>query len=96
MHVYRIARHQQALETGACEYFGTLDAAHKAIKQWPKEAWGFCFLELFDVPTDRDSLIGLLNGRPFATRLRSWELTDRGGLKEDMAPDDDYVALQVV
>jgi hypothetical protein len=93
MHVYRIARSVQAAATGACEYFGTLAEAHKAAKQWPQEAWPFVFLELFEVPTDRTSLIALLNGAQHKTRLRSWELTERGGLKEDLAPDDDYVPL---
>jgi hypothetical protein len=95
MHVYRIARSYQSAEEGNVEYFATLDHAHKAAKQWPKEGWPFAMIELFDVPADRHSLIALLNGNKFKTRLRFWELTDRGGLKEDIAADDDYVPLAV-
>ena len=69
-------------------YCGTQAEAHSAAKgldgsnYFPDQR-----IELVDVPTDKDSIIKLLNADPFndpwpGTVLRTWRLGERGGMVE--------------
>lgn len=76
MQVYR-------LETGTDRhtYHATRDAAHDAAKEsvWRHDQ---IFIDLIDVRIDKEGVVALMNGEPKVTKLRSWALTARKGLKE--------------
>jgi hypothetical protein len=62
----------------------TLAGAHTAAKGYAKRDLPDVRIELFDVPTDKDGVLGLLMGYSpddYPPR-RTWAITDRGGLRE--------------
>jgi hypothetical protein len=70
---------------GQTVWLGTRAEAAKYVKtEYHKYEWPDTYVDLVAIPTDRDSLIQLLNdGTPASYRvLRSWEVSARGGLKE--------------
>ncbi len=89
MHIYRITGLPYGISHDKPRFAATLGEAH----QQGKLAGNDCMdvlIELFDLPTDKDSLVNAIN---FAVQaddpideaakpLRTWELTRRGGLKE--------------
>lgn len=69
---------QDAVNT---DYYATLREAHRAAKNsFGRHTVGIDELE---IATDKQSLLGLLRyGESRSEVIRSWELTDRGGLRK--------------
>lgn len=87
MQIYRVFR-DEGRNSQDC-YESTLKGAHLCAKeQYDKFTWPAVRIELFDMPVDKDSMVGLLNSAACGQLdlaenvLRTWALTDRGGLKE--------------
>lgn len=88
MHVYYVS------DTVNHRYYGTLAEAHTAAKEPTSLTDGTGFrrdwirIELVDVPTDKASIIKMLNLDELDQRtLKQWILTPRGGLM--IAPPED-------
>jgi hypothetical protein len=80
MQFYRIVRDVPGVNP---DYRGTQHDAHTHAKSLSSDFWNDVRIELVDIPTDKDSLITLLNGEAVQDKvLRTWALTDRGGLRE--------------
>jgi hypothetical protein len=86
MKLYRI---QVPVDWPGC-YYGTRDEAHHAIRDSERISnfmWTDCYIDLVEVGTTKEDIMTMLNkawGIPGHddTVLRSWRMTDRGGLKE--------------
>jgi len=79
MHIYRITRHQGDTPV----YAGTLvEAKPIATREKQRRTLTDTRIALLDVAVDKDSMVVLLNGNANYPVLRTWKLTDRGGLKE--------------
>lgn len=82
MQLYRITKDESDYGVWA----GTLADAHEALKA--RKHGQDPYIDLIDVPTDKAGILALLNDDGFAyisklPRMRSWALTDRGGLREE-------------
>ncbi len=59
------------------------DAAEHVKSKYQKSAWPHIYVDLVSIPTNAESMRHMLNeGEPITKVLRSWEITQRGGLKE--------------
>ena len=64
-------------------HFGTRSEAQKHGKESTVPALrGALRLQEIDLKTDKASVVSMLNGSPQAQVLRTWKLTNRGGLEE--------------
>lgn len=70
--------------TGAVKFYGTMAYAHDEARSIDAPG-NRVFIDLVEVPTDKDGLLALLNApstaRIFPT-IQSWNLTARGGMTE--------------
>lgn len=80
MHIYRISQ----FPTGDFCYRGTLTEAHAEMKRFPANNRGEARIELIDVGIDKEGVLNVLNlgDKAFHPVLRTWLITERGGLKE--------------
>lgn len=82
---------------------GTMAEARERVSQFAGNhgPWQFVRVDEQDIPTDKDSIITLINcgagGLPIA-KSRRWRLTSRGGLREmtpqEIAEEDEEEAEQ--
>lgn len=80
MNIYRISR------SPVCDFFyrGTLAEAHEVMRGFPKTNRDEARIELIDVEVDKEGVLKLLNqgDKAWHTLVRTWLITERGGLKE--------------
>lgn len=86
MNIYRVSHAANGYEP---TYYGTLKDAHVEMK---KIATVNCkpWVDLIDFPTDKVGLLAVLNHNLVAagvSAIRSWDLTNRGGLVETVQGD---------
>jgi hypothetical protein len=82
MQFYRVYLQRPGGEREGNFHHGTMAEAHKEAKAFQKEDWRHVYVDLIDVPTDKQGVLNLLQRsyvEPFPA-LRTWELTTRGGL----------------
>lgn len=85
MNFYRIVDTAQESRPGYLARFEcTLDEAHGYAKLTPKVSWSDIRIELGDIPTQKADVCAILNHEMLEkiTALRTWRLTQRGGLIE--------------
>lgn len=83
MHLYRTFNSALSPEAVAISWDATQSDAHNAAKGFGLFARPDMRIELVEVPTDRDSLLGYLRGAYGTCKvLKTWKLTDRGGLHD--------------
>jgi hypothetical protein len=84
---------------GEPQWHGTRDEARKAARQHPEIPLAGILISQYDVPVDKEGVLGILNHKPGTAKLmRQWEFSNRGGLVELGIPDEDGTdqpALQV-
>jgi hypothetical protein len=86
MRFYRISL-PPGYETPQGAFFATREDAHSALKERGISPTfsGDCYVDLLEISSDKDVVLALLNGYVEDARpktLKTWRLTDRGGLKE--------------
>jgi hypothetical protein len=90
MHLYHFTNRFPGEDTGEDDlpegtkslYAGTRDQAKDFIKTvLPTERAGF-FVELVEVPTNKEGVLGLLHGNRSFSVLKRWKFTNRGALRE--------------
>lgn len=68
-------------------YAGTKSEAHTIAKDIGKPLWGDVTIEEIELRTDKDGVIGALNGMPVYSVMTTWGLTKLGALKtEEVTP----------
>lgn len=79
-------------------FFKDRAAAHEHAKNYPEPCWPQVLIHLVELPTDADAVHDYLNGRqPVSLNvsiLRTWCLTQRGGLHELQAGEAPPAALE--
>ena len=81
MRAYRITHDEHADSVFFCT---TRNDAHQGAKtRFYRHHWPAVYVDLVEFPIDQKSICKLLNQQPpELTVLRTWRLTNRGGLKE--------------
>lgn len=73
-------------EASAWVFWPNRIKAHEDAKKYMREMWPGVRIELVEVPTDKEAILGYLNDgagdSPGFKVLKTWALTDRGGLRE--------------
>lgn len=88
MHFYRVLDIDADPAQGLVDWYPTMADAHRDAKRrfCTGHARSRCRIELVEIDTSKDGVLGLLRtGAPpcdSLPALRTWGLTDRGGLRE--------------
>jgi len=81
MHIYKVF---DSANEGRADYRGSLNDAHMSAKVGEPRA--NMRIELHEIPTDKAAVLLYLNGQHIPDELmkplRTWSLTERGGLKQ--------------
>ena len=77
MRVYRMFHEGTDEKT----YYGTRAELHAAAKGKPKTTWPDLYLDEFEVKTDKEGVLRMLNDDPDMDPIQGFTLTARGGLE---------------
>ena len=63
-------------------YVATFAEAATYAKENLKNRWQYVEIALYEVQSDKEGVLAMVNRAPMMNRLRLWQSTSRGGFKE--------------